>query len=156
MPSFNIVTASDKRYSLGLTGDIRGCPPSEFQDRASRRVARCQRDQTQSARSNQIGAVVRQRASLRSISGNPDGTERVTTVELIVERAVIQKRDDPIVMFKIKQEELELRRLAMARGAKYDGRNYMWRLCRSEVLRMGLKSWIAVTDQDPGQEQVRP
>ena len=87
---------------------------------------------------------------------NPDGTERVTTVELIVERAVIQKRDDPIVMFKIKQEELELRRLAMARGAKYDGRNYMWRLCRSEVLRMGLKSRIAVTDQDLGQEQVRP
>ena len=87
---------------------------------------------------------------------NPDGTERLTTVELIVERAVIQKRDDPIVLFKIKQEELELRRLAMARGAKYDGRNYMWRLCRSEVLRMGLKSRIAVTDQDLGQEQVRP
>ena len=87
---------------------------------------------------------------------NRDGTERLTTVELIVERAVIQKRDDPIVLFKIKQEELELRRLAMARGAKYDGRNYMWRLCRSEVLRMGLKSRIAVTDQDLGQEQVRP
>ena len=87
---------------------------------------------------------------------NPDGTERLTTVELIVERAVIQKRDDPIVLFKIKQEELELRRLAMPRGAKYDGRNYMWRLCRSKVLRMGLKSRIAVTDQDLDQEQVRP
>ena len=85
----------------------------------------------------------------------PDASSQVR-VDRTVERAVIQKRDDPIVMFKIKQEELELRRLAMARGAKYDGRNYMWRLCRSEVLRMGLKSWIAVTDQDPGQEQVRP
>jgi len=28
---------------------------------------------------------------------NQEGTERLTTVELVVERAVIQKRDDPIV-----------------------------------------------------------
>lgn len=87
---------------------------------------------------------------------NPDGTERLTTVELVVERVVIQKRDDPIVSFKLKQDELELRRLAMSKGARYDGKNYMWRLRRSEVLRMGLKHRIAVTNDEHHQEQVHP
>ncbi len=87
---------------------------------------------------------------------NPEGTERLTTVELVVERVVIQKRDDPIVSFKIRQDELDLRRLAMSRGAKYNGRTYMWQLRRSEVLRMGLKSRIAVTEQELLQEQVHP
>ena len=87
---------------------------------------------------------------------NPDGTERLTTVELVVERTVIQKRNDPIVSFKIRQDELELRRQAMARGGKYDGKNYMWKLPRSEVLRMGLKSRIAVTHDQLYQEHVHP
>ena len=87
---------------------------------------------------------------------NPEGTERLTTIELVVERVVIQKRDDPIVSFKIKQEETELRRLAMARGAQYDGKNYMWQLPRTEVLRLGLKGRIAVTDQEFYQEHVHP
>ncbi len=87
---------------------------------------------------------------------NPEGTERLTTVELVVERAVIQKRDDPIVSFKIRQDELELRRQAMLRGARYDGKNYMWKLRRSEVLRMGLKSRIAVTHDELRQEHVHP
>jgi hypothetical protein len=84
----------------------------------------------------------------------PEGPERLTTVELLVERAVIQKRDDPIVSFKIRQDELELRHLAMSRGAKYDRKNYMWKLPRSEVLRLGLKSRIAVTHDELYQEHV--
>lgn len=87
---------------------------------------------------------------------NAEGTVRLTTVELVVERVVIQKRDDPIVTFKIRQDEIELRRQAMSRGAKYDGRTHMWQLRRSEVLRMGLKSRIAVTDEELRQEQVHP
>lgn len=87
---------------------------------------------------------------------NPEGTERLTTVELVIERTVIQKRDDPIVSFKIRQDELELRLQAMARGAKYDGKHYMWKLPRSEVLRMGLKSRIAVTHAELYQEHVHP
>ena len=87
---------------------------------------------------------------------NPDGTERLTTIELVVERAVIQKRDDPVVSFKLKQDEVELRRLVMAKGARYDGKNYMWKLRRSEVLRMGLRSRIAVTIDELYQEQVQP
>jgi hypothetical protein len=85
---------------------------------------------------------------------NDDGTERLTTVKLVVERAVIQKRDDPVVAFKIKPEEIELRRLAQARGAKYDGKNFIWKLARSQVLRMGLKARIAVRPEDLHQEQV--
>ena len=87
---------------------------------------------------------------------NPDGTERLTTIELVVERVVIQKRDDPIVAFKIKPEEADLRRLAQEKGAKYDGRTFMWRLARSEVLRMGLKNRIAVSVDQIYQEQVHP
>ena len=87
---------------------------------------------------------------------NPDGTERITTVELVVERAVIQKRDDPVVSFKIRHDEIELRRRVMAKGGKYDGKNCMWKLKRSEVLRMGLKKRIAVTDEELRKEQVEP
>ena len=87
---------------------------------------------------------------------NPDGTERLTTVELVVERVMIQKRDDPIVSFKIKQEEVDLRRLAQSKGATYDGKSQMWNLVRSEVLRMGLRSRIAVTIDQLYQEHVDP
>ena len=87
---------------------------------------------------------------------NLEGTERLTTVELVVERAVIQKRDDPVVSFKIKHDEVELRHQAMRRGAKYDAANHMWLLPRSEVLRMGLKTRIAVSPEEWLQEQVHP
>jgi hypothetical protein len=46
--------------------------------------------------------------------------------------------------------------MAMARGAKYNGRKHMWRLQRSEVLRLGMKNRIAVTDDELLQEQVHP
>ena len=87
---------------------------------------------------------------------NADGTERLTTIELVVERSVIQKRDDPVVSFKVKQEELELRRAVQAKGGKYDGKTHMWKLPRSDVIRMGLRSRIAVTVDHLYQEQVHP
>jgi hypothetical protein len=76
---------------------------------------------------------------------NPERSERLTTVELVVERTVIQKRDDPEVAFKLRLDEWELRRWAIAQGARCNGRTHMWHLRRSEVLRKGLKSRIAVT-----------
>ena len=87
---------------------------------------------------------------------NPEGTERLTTVEILVDRVIIQKRDDPVVSFKLRQGEIDLRRQAMARGARYNGRTYMWQLPRSEVIRMGLKSRIAVPEAELWQEQVHP
>lgn len=87
---------------------------------------------------------------------NPEGTERLTTVELIVERTVIQKRADPEVAFKLRLDELDLRNWAMAQGARYNGQTHMWHLRRSEVLRKGLRSRIAVTMEELYQEQVHP
>jgi hypothetical protein len=87
---------------------------------------------------------------------NPDGTERLTTVELVVDRAVIQKRDDPVVWFKIRQDELDLRHQIMSRGARYDGSKYLWRLPRSEVIRLGLRARIVGIVGGPTKEQVRP
>ena len=110
---------------------------------------------------NQRGAIKLARIHGRELlcvryRESPDGTERITTVELVVERAVIQKRQDPIVSFKIKHEELDLRRTVQAKGGKYDGKTYMWKLPRSEVIRMGLRSRIAVTVDELQQEQVHP
>lgn len=87
---------------------------------------------------------------------SPDGSERLTTIELIVDRATIQKRHNPIVAFKIKHDELELRRLAQAKGAKYDARARLWHLERIEVLRMGLRDRIAVPYEQLLQEHVHP
>jgi hypothetical protein len=81
-----------------------------------------------------------------------DGTERLTTVEVVVERAVIQCRSDPVVAFKLKPEEVDLRHLAMAKGARYDPRTSLWKLRRSEVIRMGLRRRIAVTTDELYQE----
>ena len=86
---------------------------------------------------------------------NPDGTERLTTVELLVEHAIIQKRDDPVVAFRIKPDEADLRSIARAKGARFDGETKMWRLSRSEVLRMGLRHRIAVPVEQILQEQDR-
>ncbi len=87
---------------------------------------------------------------------NTEGTERLTTVELVIDRVVIQKREDPIVLFKIRPEEHQLRRLAQSKGATYHGKNGMWRLKRSEVIRMGMKARIAVTRDQFYQEHVHP
>lgn len=87
---------------------------------------------------------------------SPDGTERLTTIELVIERAVIQKRLDPVVWFKIKAHEVALRQMVQAKGARFNGKTGMWQLPRSEVLRMGLRSRIAVKLHELYQEQEHP
>lgn len=87
---------------------------------------------------------------------NQDGTERLTTVELVIDRTVIQKREDPLVWFKIRQDELDLRHQIMSRGARYDGSKYLWRLPRSEVIRLGLRARIVGIVAGPIKEHVRP
>lgn len=75
---------------------------------------------------------------------HPDGGERITTVELVVDRVVIQRRKDEIVSFKIKATETDLQRIAKSKGAIYDSTTRMWKLSRTEVLRMGLRKRIAM------------
>ncbi len=72
------------------------------------------------------------------------GEERLTTVELIVERAVIRKRGDQVIAFKIRDHEHQLRREALRRGAWFDAKSGLWQLARHEVLRLGLRHRIAV------------
>lgn len=73
------------------------------------------------------------------------GEERLITVELIIERAVIRKRTDEIVSFKIKANEHKLRREAARRGGRFDAQTGLWKLPRHEVLSLGLRHRIAVS-----------
>jgi hypothetical protein len=83
-----------------------------------------------------------------------DGDLRITTVELIVERAVVQKRLAALVSFKIRPHEHALLREACRRGATFDAKTQLWRLPRQDVLRMGLRHRIAVSVEQMLREQV--
>ena len=83
---------------------------------------------------------------------NADGTARLSTVEPVVERAVIQKRDDPIGSSKIKPDGIEVRRLGPFQEVKYRGQNVMWTQVPSQVLRMGPKARIVVRPEGFYQE----
>lgn len=75
------------------------------------------------------------------------GDERLTTIELVVERTVIRKRHNDIVAFKIKDNEAELRREAKRLGASFDPKTRLWRLARHEVIGLGLLHRIAVSPE---------
>jgi hypothetical protein len=77
---------------------------------------------------------------------NVVGDERLTTVELVVDRAVVERRNDPVVSFKIHPWEDDLRLRARQRGARFDPITRMWRLAKREVLRLGLRDRIAIED----------
>lgn len=76
---------------------------------------------------------------------NSAGDERITTIELIVDRSFIRKRHDTIVSFKIRPHETALRQQVLLRGAQYDARTRLWRLPRHEVLALGLRHRIAIS-----------
>ncbi len=78
-----------------------------------------------------------------------DGGERLTTIELVVERTAVEKRRDEVVAFKLHGWETQLQQLARSKGGRYDPRTRMWRMSRREVLRLGLRSRIA-TEDDAG------
>ena len=138
--------------------DQHGSPPLERHQRDPGWLEGCQEDQAQPARRGAIKLTRLHGDALLCVRyrESPDGTERLTIIELVVERAVIQKRDDPPVFFKIKPEEMALRQQVQGKGGKYNGQTQMWMLPRSEVIRMGLKNRIAVTMEQLYQEQVHP
>jgi hypothetical protein len=72
------------------------------------------------------------------------GEERLTTVELVLDRTVIRKRGNQIVAFKIRDHETRLQRKALALGAWFDEATGLWNLARHDVLRLGLRHRIAV------------
>jgi hypothetical protein len=74
---------------------------------------------------------------------SPDGNERMTTVELEVDRVPIQKRANPLVAVKIYASETELKTRAKAKGAIFNGRTRLWRMHRNDALALGLTQRIA-------------
>ena len=115
--------------------------PAPAGDLAGRRVAK-------KIRPGQRGAIKLARMHGEALlcvryRENADGSKRLMTGELLLEMTVIQKRDDPIVSFKIKPKEIGLRRPAQSKGGWYEGKNFR-KLARSQGLRIGLMTRIEV------------
>lgn len=77
---------------------------------------------------------------------SPDGSERLTTVELVLERTAVQSRANPAVAVKIYASEAKLRSRAAARGAWYDPKTRLWRMHENDARVLGLAKRIARHD----------
>lgn len=66
------------------------------------------------------------------------GTYRLTTVELVVDRAMIQTRSDRIVGVRIGYGEKSLQSVARASGATWDAKAKVWRMPHRIATRLGL------------------
>jgi hypothetical protein len=74
---------------------------------------------------------------------SPDGRQRITTVELEVERVAVQKKSNPLVAVKIYPSELKLIAMAKARGAWYNEKTRLWRMYQNDAHTLGLGQRIA-------------
>ena len=74
---------------------------------------------------------------------SPDGSERITTVELEVDRVAIQRKANPIVSVKIYASETRLATLAKAKGARFNTKTRLWRMHQNDAYALGLKERIA-------------
>ena len=75
---------------------------------------------------------------------SPDGKERLTTVELEIERVPIQKKVNPVVAVKIYLSEKKLIARAKAKGARFNGKTRLWRMHRNDALALELADRIAL------------
>ncbi|TXC66466.1 hypothetical protein FSC37_13325 [Piscinibacter aquaticus] len=82
------------------------------------------------------------------------GEERLTTVELVIDRTVIRKRGHQIVAFKIYEREARLRREALKLGAWFDATTGLWNLARHDVLHLGLRHRIAIPREQMLREEM--
>jgi hypothetical protein len=76
---------------------------------------------------------------------SPDGSERITTIELEVDRVAVQRKANPVVAVKIYPTERRLTALAKAKGARFNGKTRLWRMHRNDAHALGLGARIAVT-----------
>ena len=74
---------------------------------------------------------------------SPDGSERITTIELEVERVAVQRKANPIVAVKIYPSETRLTAMAKAKGARFNGKTRLWRMHRNDAHALGLGARIA-------------
>jgi hypothetical protein len=73
---------------------------------------------------------------------SPDGRERITTIELEIDRVPVQRKANPIVLVKIQQSDIGLIQKAQAKGARYDAVRHAWRLPRNAAHALGLSKRI--------------
>ena len=71
---------------------------------------------------------------------DPQGRHRYTTVELVVDEAPVAQREDPnaIVMVCLAFDEIELRQLVLAHGARWDARQRLWSMPRRTAKKLKL------------------
>lgn len=69
---------------------------------------------------------------------DPDGLHRCTTVELVVERVPIVRREPRPVGLRLKHNERELRAALLQQGAVWDAAARLWRAPLRTVKALGL------------------
>lgn len=74
---------------------------------------------------------------------SPDGSERITTVELEVDRVEVQKKANPAVSVKIYASEVKLAAKAKAKGAWFNAKTRLWRMHQNDAYALGLTERIA-------------
>lgn len=74
---------------------------------------------------------------------SPDGKQRMTTVELEVDRVDVQKKSNPRVAVKIYASETKLIALAKAKGAWFNEKTRLWRMHQNDAHALGLGKRIA-------------
>lgn len=74
---------------------------------------------------------------------SPDGAERTTTVELVIERTAVQRKSNPWVAVKIYPSEINLASQAKAKGAWFNARTRLWKMRRNDAQSLGLADRIA-------------
>jgi hypothetical protein len=74
---------------------------------------------------------------------SPDGTERITTIELELERVTVQRKANPVVAVKIYPSEIKLIAMAKAKGARFNGKTRLWRMHKNDAQALGLSARIA-------------
>ena len=99
---------------------------------------------------NQSGAIKLARKhgdALRCVRQRHDRENlyRVTTIELVVERAPIQSRSDRVVGVRIGAEEKSPQAAARASGAKWDSSARLWRMPHRTATRLGPYERVART-----------
>lgn len=74
---------------------------------------------------------------------SPDGSERITTVELEIDRVFVQRKANPMVAVKIYGSETKLIATAKAKGARFNSKTRMWRMHQNDARALGLGDRIA-------------
>ena len=74
---------------------------------------------------------------------SPDGIQRITTVELEVDRVDVQKKANPTVSVKIYAAETKLIAQAKLKRAWFNAKTRLWRMQQNDAHALGLGKRIA-------------